>query len=184
MPQRSAAATAFVRLLDDKRKTRDRLTSKRGRIATPRVEIAQPPPSPFHEIPRDMPIDFFDPSFFNELDTDLRREVALRKIALLGDVSQSLSKTSAATERLNDEDFTALQGPDVFHHYEMVEPYQYKKQGKRPARPSKRKRKGQSSSRSTKTTRRDHSSTPSNAQSDNSSDGDNEADDELYETDI
>ena len=65
-----------------------------------------------------MPIDYFDPAFFNQLQPRTRNRIAIRKISLLPLVTESLTWNS--DERLSDRAFTKKYSTPVFSQYEMV----------------------------------------------------------------
>lgn len=65
-----------------------------------------------------MPIDYYDPAFFNQLQPRTRNRIAIRKISLLPLVTESL--TWSAEERLGDKAFTKKYGTPVFSQYQMV----------------------------------------------------------------
>lgn len=65
-----------------------------------------------------MPIDYFDPGFFNQLQPRTRNRVAIHKVAFLPNVNQSL--TWNAAERISDSVFTRKYGDAVFDQYQMV----------------------------------------------------------------
>lgn len=66
-----------------------------------------------------MPIDYFSPGYYNDLQPRLRSRVANIKVALLPDVNLSFRGT--ADERLNDTDFNAKHGERVLEKYNQVE---------------------------------------------------------------
>jgi hypothetical protein len=68
--------------------------------------------SPFSALPEGMPIDYYDPIFFNQLQPRTRNRIAVRKISLLPSVTESL--TWNADERLSDRAFTKKYGIPIF----------------------------------------------------------------------
>ena len=66
-----------------------------------------------------MPIDYYDPAFFNQLQPRTRNRVAVHKISLLPLVTESLTWNDK--ERLSDRAFTKKYGAPVFSQYEMVD---------------------------------------------------------------
>ncbi len=74
--------------------------------------------SAFSALPEGMPIDYYDPTFFNQLQPRTRNRIATRKISLLPVVTESL--TWNAEERLGDRAFTKKYGAPVFSQYQMV----------------------------------------------------------------
>lgn len=65
-----------------------------------------------------MPIDYYGPEFFNQLQPKTRNRIAVRKVAFLPNVNRSL--TWGPDERISDDAFSQKYGEDVFNQYEMV----------------------------------------------------------------
>ena len=74
--------------------------------------------SAFSALPEGMPIDYYDPAFFNQLQPRTRNRIAECKISLLPLVAESL--TWNANECLSDRAFMKKYGAPVFSQYEMV----------------------------------------------------------------
>lgn len=75
--------------------------------------------SVFSALSEGMPIDYYDPAFFNQLQPRTRNRIAVRKISLLPLVTESLTWNS--DERLGDRAFTKKYGAPVFSQYKMVD---------------------------------------------------------------
>ena len=76
--------------------------------------------SPIETLPQDMPLDYFDPSFFNGLQYDTQQLCAdPGMIAIPKD--QQTWFTHSAEECLGDEDFIELHGTEVFNKYKFVQ---------------------------------------------------------------
>ncbi|TEB22702.1 hypothetical protein FA13DRAFT_1595691, partial [Coprinellus micaceus] len=82
-PERSTAANTFIRDFDQVRERNTRLDqSKRWRERKRRVPSNQKDTS-FPTLPQNMPIDYFDPDFYNSLEASLRARIAIPEVALL-----------------------------------------------------------------------------------------------------
>ncbi|KAA1137645.1 hypothetical protein PGTUg99_017935 [Puccinia graminis f. sp. tritici] len=104
---RSANATKFFRRLDAAMLQADELDRKRvqrrKRVVPPTVRE-----SIFPRPPKGLPLDFYDPTWFNNLLTQQRIEVAdTRQVAFLPDAAQSLMGKQIPSEKLTDKQFTA-----------------------------------------------------------------------------
>ncbi|KAJ2911517.1 hypothetical protein MD484_g8895, partial [Candolleomyces efflorescens] len=118
-PERSVEATRFFRILDAKREREARLDPSRRWKERIRQEPEVPVETQFLSIPLGMPIDYFDPGFFNELQPKLQAKATNLSLALLPNIEDSL--TGCSDEILSDEDFTAKYSADVFPKYNVVE---------------------------------------------------------------
>ncbi|KAF8893186.1 hypothetical protein CPB84DRAFT_1848664 [Gymnopilus junonius] len=114
----SQKAEKFFRILDRKREESARQSKSRSWKERVRVVPTNQEDSKFHVLPEKMPIDYFDPSYFNQLQPRMRNRIAVEKVSLLPDVSQSL--TWNADERMTDKMFTRNFGGPVFEQYQMV----------------------------------------------------------------
>jgi hypothetical protein len=72
---RSSVWTQFVRRLDEHRTELRRLTTNRKTGERTRVVPEYQRTSPFTALPTDMPLDYFDPGFYNSLPVKLRRRI-------------------------------------------------------------------------------------------------------------
>jgi hypothetical protein len=66
-----------------------------------------------------MPIDYFDPDFYNSLQPRLRHHITNTNVALLPDVNCSFLRD--ADETLSDKQFNAKFGADILERYRLVE---------------------------------------------------------------
>ena len=67
-----------------------------------------------------MPLDYFDPTFFNGLQYDIQQLCADPAIiAIL--MNQKTWFTHSIEEHLGDEDFTEIHGTEVFDRYKFVQ---------------------------------------------------------------
>lgn len=64
-----------------------------------------------------LPIDYYDPTFYNGLQPALKRRIATQKVALLPVVADSF--TQVGDELLDDDEFTAKWSEFVFCNYLM-----------------------------------------------------------------
>jgi hypothetical protein len=109
----------WIRILDRKREdTARRDPSKRWRERPREVPINQQL-TDFTVLPEGMPIDYFDPDFYNGLQPQLRARITNIKVALLPDLDHSFFRN--ADEKLSDEQFNAKYGADVLARYRLVE---------------------------------------------------------------
>jgi hypothetical protein len=116
-PERSVNAEAWIRLLDQKREQSIRRDpSKRWRERL-RLVPDVPQDSDFQILPQGLPIDYFDPDFFNELQPRLRSSTAIQKVALLPDAKLSFARHP--DEKLSDEAFMEKYGADVLARYDF-----------------------------------------------------------------
>jgi hypothetical protein len=117
--ERSQEFEEWVRILDRKRKEdaiRD--PTKRWR-ERPREVPLQPQDSEFTTLPEGMPIDYYDPDFYNSLQPRLRARITNTKVALLPDITRSFIRE--ADERLSDKQFSAKYGAKILAKYQVVE---------------------------------------------------------------
>jgi hypothetical protein len=116
-PERSANAETWIRLLDKKREQDMRRDpTKRWRERLRLVPEVQQD-SDFQILPQGLPIDYFDPDFFNDLQPRLRSRTAVQTVALLPDASLSFSRHP--DEKLSDEAFMAKYGDEVLARYDL-----------------------------------------------------------------
>ena len=123
-PERSEAANLFIRKLDEKREQAARFDgTRRWRERLRVVPLENQKETLFPALPLSIPVDYFDPNFFNQLPPRLRYRLAVKKVALLPDISASFGANS--DEKLSDLAFTAKYGDAVFSQYEMVGPDEF-----------------------------------------------------------
>ncbi|KNZ54689.1 hypothetical protein VP01_2882g2 [Puccinia sorghi] len=102
---RSENATKFFRCLDAAILQSDELDRKRVQRRK-RVPPPRPADSIFPKPPKGLPLDFYDPDWFNNLLLQQRIDVAdTRQVALLPDASQSLLGKQVPSEKLTDKQF-------------------------------------------------------------------------------
>ena len=118
-PERSAAAESFIRRLDELREQSARYSSKKKWNERPRrVPSTGQNVSTFLKLPENMPIDYFDPSFYNNLLPRLRFSIAEPYIVFLPDGQAPLA--GVADETLTKNRFNKKYGPDVLSRYKLV----------------------------------------------------------------
>jgi hypothetical protein len=106
-------------LLDKKREDDTRRDpSKRWRERTRIIPLHQKD-TEFHALPLDMPIDYYDPVFYNALQPRLRHRITNKQVALLPDVKCSFSHN--ADEKLSDEEFMLNYADSVLARYNLVD---------------------------------------------------------------
>ncbi|KAH9451449.1 hypothetical protein Pst134EA_025403 [Puccinia striiformis f. sp. tritici] len=100
---RSANANKFFRRLDEEMKKEYEGPRDQRRIR--RVPDV-PQPSIFKALPKQLPLDFFDPTWFNNSMASRKRKAAdVMSAAFLPDADKSLLGTVQAIESMTDEDF-------------------------------------------------------------------------------
>lgn len=67
-----------------------------------------------------MPLDYFDPTFFNELQHHIQQLCADPDIVAIPKDEKTWF-THSLEERLSDEDFSELYGVDIFTKYKFVQ---------------------------------------------------------------
>jgi hypothetical protein len=119
-PERSKAANEFIRLLDEVRKQDVRRDpTKRWRERLRKVpEIQQE--SKMDALPLGMPIDYFDPDYFNGLQPRLRYRITNTQVALPPDI-KNIFKSSSIDRKLSDKEFTEKYGAEILGKYEIVD---------------------------------------------------------------
>lgn len=116
-PERSPQAERFIRLLDDERENAAKLDSSKQWRERKRMVPLEPKISPFRALPEDMPIDYFEPSFYNRLQPRLRARVTNNTIALLPNIEETFRGNP--DEQLSDRRFNAKYGPEVLSKYNI-----------------------------------------------------------------
>jgi hypothetical protein len=113
-------AEQFIRLLDKKREETVRQDPRRRWRERKHIVPTNQDDSVFQTLPdHGLPIDYYDPAFYNGLQPALKRCIATRKVALLSVVTNSF--TQVGDELLDDDEFTAKWGELVFCKYLMPE---------------------------------------------------------------
>lgn len=117
--ERSPGFEQSVRILGRKRKE-DALRDPTKRWRERPREVPQTQQnSVFTALPEGMPIDYFDPEFYNSLQPRLRARITNTKVALLPDIH--LSFTRSADEKLADKHFNTKFAAGVLGRYQLVE---------------------------------------------------------------
>ena len=73
----------------------------------------------FLALPLGMPIDYYDPDFFNSLQPQLRSCIATTKVALLPDATQSFA--CVPDERLSDKRFVEKHAGSILAKYHLAD---------------------------------------------------------------
>lgn len=119
-PERSPQVTRFFRILDAKREREARLDpSRRWRERARRDPPNGPAETSFPTIPLNMPADYFNPTFFNDLPPKLRAKAATRHVSLLPNVNHSL--TRCEDELLSEADFDVKYAAERLAQYNLVD---------------------------------------------------------------
>ncbi|KAH9807674.1 hypothetical protein DFH28DRAFT_1146224 [Melampsora americana] len=116
---RSANANAFFVRLTQEMEKNNRLEGKRpqGRI---RRRPKNPVMSTLGRPPKNMPIDFYDPAWFNELTDAQKTKVAdVYRVALLPNAKLSFCAVSAADEKLSDKAFYSKFWDQITGFYDL-----------------------------------------------------------------
>jgi hypothetical protein len=118
-PERSAEFEVWIRLLDKKREDDTRRDpSKRWHERVRMVPETQKD-TEFLALPEGMPIDYFDPEFYNSLQPRLRDRIMSKKVSLLPDASNSF--TGHPDEKLSDKQFMRKYAKSVSGKYNLVD---------------------------------------------------------------
>lgn len=117
-PERSAEAEAMIRALDS-RMDADAGHLSRQRVRTDKIRLLPlaPQQTLFPTLPTAMPIDYFDPVFYNSLPPRLRATVADESVGLLPLASSDLYFTECPDEMLSEDDFQQKYGDIVLKKY-------------------------------------------------------------------
>jgi hypothetical protein len=118
-PERSKTANEFIRLLDEVRKEDVRRDpTRRWRERLRRVpEIQQE--SKMDALPLGMPIDYFDPDYFNGLQPCLCYRITNTQVALPPDIKNIFK--SRPDQKLSDKEFTEKHGAAILGKYEIID---------------------------------------------------------------
>lgn len=120
-PERSVKTNRWVRILDRvRRESIDQHPTRKWRERHRIVpsDPSQQQDSPFVSTPDNMPIDYFDPDFFNKLQPKTRNRIATTQMAFLEDIEESF--TWCAGERISDKAFYKKYGKERLSLYHMV----------------------------------------------------------------
>lgn len=120
-PERSMKANQWVRMLDRvRRETVEQHPTRKWRERRRIVpsDPSQQDDSPFVSTPDNMPIDYFEPDFFNKLQPKTRNRVATKQVAFLEDINRSF--TWCPEERMSDKAFFKKYGKERLRLYDMV----------------------------------------------------------------
>ncbi len=117
-PERSVKANQWVRKLDKVRRESIEQHPTRKWRERLRIVPTKQEDSPFVATPDDMPIDYFDPAFFNGLQPKTRNRIATTRVAFLDDMKNTF--TWCAEERMSDKEFFKRFAKDRLSLYDMV----------------------------------------------------------------
>ncbi|KAF6760968.1 hypothetical protein DFP72DRAFT_843226 [Ephemerocybe angulata] len=121
-PERSAEAEVFIRKLEGQMEAVAKSKGRRGggvehlRVVPP---LGEQKDTSFPALPTKMPIDYYDPSYYNSLPPRLRVDCATKSVALLPDPTQSFSNNP--DERLGDSAFQKKYGASVLERYDFID---------------------------------------------------------------
>ncbi|KAF6756056.1 hypothetical protein DFP72DRAFT_810678 [Ephemerocybe angulata] len=119
-PERSEEVTRFLRILDKKRERSAKVDpSCRWKERARREPPGGSEETAFLSIPIEMPVDYFDPTFFNDLPPKLRAKAATYHVSLLPDVEESF--TRCPEELYSDARFDAEFGVERMAQYDMID---------------------------------------------------------------
>lgn len=118
-PERSVEAETFIRRLEEIREENVRYSPKgRWRERVRRVPDTSQEVSTFLKLPEKMPIDYFQPAFYNRLLPRLRFTIAQPSIIFLPDGQAPFAGT--ADEKLSEKGLNKKYGPTVLSRYDLV----------------------------------------------------------------
>lgn len=113
-------AEQFFRLLDQKREETVRQDPRRRWRERKRIVPSNQQNSTFQTLPdHTLPIDYYDPTFYNGLQPAVKRRIAAQRVALLPVIADTF--TQADDELLDDDEFTEKWGEFVLCNYLMPE---------------------------------------------------------------
>ena len=117
-PERSTEAERWVRRLEAKRiqDNKYRRGARQYHRHVPTISID----SSIETLPQNMPLDYFDPPFFNGLQSHTQQLCADPEMIAIPK-NETAWFTHSIEERLSDEDFTECYGADVFSKYEFAQ---------------------------------------------------------------
>jgi hypothetical protein len=117
--ERSVEVEEWIRLLDQKREEDTHQDpSKRWREHL-RIVPDNQKDSEFLVHPTGMPIDYFDPGFYNRLQPHLRYSITTKKVSLLPDVTNSFGGNP--DEKLSDAAFMKKYAESILAKYDLVD---------------------------------------------------------------
>jgi hypothetical protein len=118
-PERSVEAETFIRRLEEIREESVRYSPKgRWRERVRCVPNTGQEVSTFLKLPEKMPIDYFQPAFYNRLLPRLRFTIAQPSIIFLPDGQAPFAGT--ADEKLSEKRFNKKYGPTVLSRYDLA----------------------------------------------------------------
>ena len=79
--------------------------------------FSEPQETVFSTLPQNVPIDYYDPSFFNGLQPHLCKQIALQMVALLPNIEDSFTKCT--DENLSDSVFQSKFADAVLAKYRL-----------------------------------------------------------------
>ena len=116
-PECLALVEKFIRVLDKEREASAMQDSTKRWRERKRVVPSNQKTSPFRALPEDMPINYFEPNFYNRLQPHLHMRITNNTIALLPNVEESFRGTP--DERLSDTNFNNKYGDQVLKRYNI-----------------------------------------------------------------
>jgi hypothetical protein len=118
-PERSVEAETFIRRLEEIREESVQYSPKgRWHERVRRVPNTNQEVSTFLKLPEKMPIDYFQPAFYNRLLPRLRFAIAQPSIIFLPDGQAPFTGTDE--EKLSEKRFNKKYGPTVLRRYNLV----------------------------------------------------------------
>jgi len=117
-PECSTSMEKFIRLLDKKREEETQYDyTKRCCQDRLRCMPSEPQDTAFPTIPQGVPVDYYDPEFFSQLQPQLCHKIANKSIALLPDIEETF--TYSQDEQLSDKAFMQKYGKDILARYKL-----------------------------------------------------------------
>jgi len=117
-PERSTSMEKFIWLLDKKREEEARYDyTKRRRQDRLRCMPSKPQGTAFPTLPQGVPINYYDPEFFSQLQPQLRHKIANKSIVLFSGIEETF--TYSQDEQLSDKAFMQKYGEDILAKYKL-----------------------------------------------------------------
>ena len=116
-PEHSTKMKRFIQLLDKKQEEEFCYTTTKRRREHICQLASQPQETLFTSLAQGLPLNYFDPIFFNNLQQFLCKKIAIHSIALLPDTEKSF--TGCPDELLSDSVFNAKYGKGVLAQYQL-----------------------------------------------------------------
>lgn len=117
----------FIRLLEEKRDEDFRYDTKRRRKERIRKVPEHPTDTAFSALPLNMPIDYYDPAFFNARQPHLRKQIASDMVVLLPNIAETFTKS--ADERLSFDAFQKKYAKGVLAKYRRDDLEEFDEEG-------------------------------------------------------